>query len=322
MNRPLTIRWRRPGRPGALVWAVCAVVGLVVAVSVVVRDGGPPEADALAASLGSAAAQSSGPGFPGVVSDSAPPVGDAAPAAPHAPLAGPDGTGAAPTRPVYALADHPLFAQHAGLGRVDCALPAWRDTSGAAQAFYTAALTCLDAAWEPALRGAGLPFRAPRLNVPNSAEVARASCGADRPEAFYCAVSETIVIPLDASRPTVAGSRRGAQLALLAHEYAHHVQNLIGVDRAYRDHRTDLGWEGGEGALLGRRLELQAGCFAGMFFGVNDGRGDLDRPTWQEAARHTRGARDDNAWGWWKWGSDKGDAFECNTWYAAEQNVA
>ncbi|WP_431957921.1 neutral zinc metallopeptidase [Nocardia lijiangensis] len=275
------------------------------------------------------------PGFAGSVGNATNAVRDAAPPIAPAPLAGLPLAGspyASASRPVYALSDHPLFAQHVGLGRVDCELPEWRDEPEAARVFYRAAVRCLDAAWEATLRGAGLPFRAPRLDAPATVDAARSACPQDGAPASYCYTDETIVIPYAAARAATAESRRGAQLALLAHEYGHHVQHIVGVLRAYTDQRTESGWQTAAGQEQSRRLELQASCFAGMFFGINHGRGDIDQQTWDEAADWARAAgdrpgaprvrgADHNAWGWWKWGSDKGDTWECNTWYADQENV-
>ncbi|WP_054811397.1 neutral zinc metallopeptidase [Nocardia arizonensis] len=274
------------------------------------------------------------PGFHGGVPDSSDPVRDGAPPVAPAPLAGAATARTAVSRAVYALADHPLFARHVGLERVSCALPQWRDDPAAAREFYRAAIDCLDASWEPTLRGAGLPFRSPRLLVSDRVSEVGATCapGSVRTrDAYYCANTETILMSA-ASPRSASSSRRGAQLAALAHEYGHHVQTVIGVTRAYQDKRAGLGWDSAAGQEQGRRMELQAGCFSGVFLGTNVGRGDIDERTWAEAAVSNREAgdrpgqarvhgSDADVWGWWKWGSDTGDTWECNTWYAAPVHV-
>jgi uncharacterized protein len=180
-----------------------------------------------------------------------------------------------------------------------------------------------------------LPFHAPHLAAPAKAAAVNSPCANEsrRTEsAFYCATDETIFMPFDALRRQTAGSRRGAQLAMLTHEYGHHVQALIGVLHAYTDKRTAVGWDTSTGQQQSRRMDLQAWCFAGMFLGTNYGRGDLDQQTWNEASQHSGGAGDgpgdqrlygsnQNVLNWFKWGSEKGDTWECNTWYSAAATV-
>ncbi|MEV0765797.1 neutral zinc metallopeptidase [Nocardia sp. NPDC050435] len=337
MNQPLTSR-RPPGkgRPGSPIAAICGAITIIALVGYVVAAGwpaGPPRPDR-AAALHAGAGLAYGPGFTGASSDPARPAGYSAPPMDPVRLSG--AAQFPSSRPVYALADHPLFAQHVGLTRADCALPAWAADPAAARAFYLAAVDCLDAAWEPTLRGAGLPFRSPRVAVPERSAALGSPCvreEGDTAESMYCALDETIVLPLDGLRSVHTGSRRGAQLAVVVHEYGHHIQALIGVMRAYQDKRDEVGWATVPGQEQSRRLELQASCFAGMFFGGNYARAALDQQTWDEAVRIARTTGDRpgysrlhgsgaNVWGWWKWGADSGDTWECNTWYSAAPYVA
>ncbi|WP_194820296.1 neutral zinc metallopeptidase [Nocardia sp. XZ_19_385] len=338
MNQPLTSRQppRNSGR-GLPVTAICGAIAIIAMVGFVVAAGWPagaPRPADRAGAIAMGAGLAFGPGFTGAPSDPAKPAGYSA--APVDPVRLSGAAQFPSSRQVYALADHPLFAQHVGLTKVDCTLPGWGADAESARAFYVAAIDCLDAAWEPTLRGAGLPFRSPRVAVPAQAGTRSSPCGqeeGDTAESFYCTLDETIILPFDGLRSVTTGSRRGAQLAALAHEYGHHIQSLIGVMRAYLDKRTGLGWDSGPGQEQSRRLDLQAACFAGMFLGRNYGRADLDQQTWDEAVRVTRVAGDRpgyarlhgtdfNVWGWWKWGADLGDTAECNTWYSAAPYVA
>ncbi|MFD0362343.1 neutral zinc metallopeptidase [Nocardia sp. GCM10030253] len=314
-------------------WTLVAgvIAGVLMVAGCAADMGEKPSAAYVSAA---AAAPAAGIGPSGPMAGATEPAGDAAPPIAAAPLAGvPQSTAA---RPVFALIDHPLFAQHSGLGRVDCTLPEWRDDPESARAFYQRAVGCLDDSWGTTLRSVGLPFRSPRMTAPAKSAAVSSACAQEQlatDEAFYCAADETLIMPFDALRPLTVGSRRGAQLALLSHEYGHHVQALIGVMRAYTDKRTAVGWDTAAGQEQSRRMELQASCFSGMFLGTNYGRGDLDQQTWNEASRNNSGAgdrpgeqrlhgNDQNVLGWFKWGSEKGDTWECNTWYSTVPNVA
>ncbi|OLF16520.1 hypothetical protein BU204_16225 [Actinophytocola xanthii] len=240
-------------------------------------------------------------------------------------------------RPVYSLADNPLFAAGLGAPPVTCRLSRWATTPRAAAAFLTSALPCLDAAWGPVLRRAGLPFSPPALAFPAgtawTSPCGAVAAGRGEVAAFYCGRNKTVYLPFGGLQTESYGARPGVYLAVLAHEYGHHVQDLSGVRYAYATERHEAGPDTGPGLELSRRLELQAQCFSGMFFAAARGRGSVDASILADArASQDRGdhhagrprvhGTDAHNSAWWELGVRHNRTARCNTWRSAPGAVA
>ncbi|MET0234249.1 MAG: neutral zinc metallopeptidase [Kibdelosporangium sp.] len=242
-------------------------------------------------------------------------------------------------QPVFKTKDNPLFAGDSnGTNTVTCNLPAWRSDPKAAEAFFTAALPCLETAWQPVLQRAGLPYVRPKLVFP-SGKVWSSGCGTVREDqdvaAFYCPPDVAMYMPYSGLSTQRVGNKPGSYLAVFAHEFGHHVQSVSGVLRAAHQQEYDLGPDSAAGLEVSRRIELQAQCFGGMWFAAAwNGKGSVNDKVVREMIDdgYTRG--DDNhpkqprdhgskkSYGsWQEQGYKKNRTFQCNTYLAPANSV-
>lgn len=121
------------------------------------------------------------------------------------------------------------------------------------------ALQSLDAYWTEAYAGEG-ELQVPRARV--FTDAVNTACGSATSQVgpFYCPLDQTIYIDLGfyALLEERFGAQGGpfAEMYVAAHEYGHHMQNVLGLLDAGRD-------PGAEGGAV--RTELQADCFAGVW---------------------------------------------------------
>ncbi|ANG84781.1 KPN_02809 family neutral zinc metallopeptidase [Microbacterium aurantiacum] len=124
-----------------------------------------------------------------------------------------------------------------------------------------AATLAVDQYWEGELRG----YRPPQSIIVDGSTSTPCGTASNQTGPFYCPADETVYID-----PTFFSLLRDrfdatggplAQLYVLAHEYAHHVQYITGVFEQYPP--GDSGPDSN-----GVRLELQADCLAGAWVGA------------------------------------------------------
>jgi predicted metalloprotease len=115
--------------------------------------------------------------------------------------------------------------------------------------------------WAPILKARGVDFT-PATFTAYDAETAT-SCGEGQSTAgpFYCPADSHIYLDLSFFNQLAdqfGAPGQFAQAYVIAHEYGHHIQNLLGTMRA---HDTSESGAGGDSV----RTELQADCYAGVW---------------------------------------------------------
>lgn len=193
--------------------------------------------------------------------------------------------------------------------------------------FATVTGTCLDELWAPVLEELGLTGRTPEFAV------TRTSPDEDDEEGYTLAYYEsdfariTVVLPnvrhLGALVP--ARDREDVWLALMGHEYGHHVQHLTGILDVSHDLRWNSGSADEELDTL-RRTELQAECLAGVGLrGITDAdpsRLDAVNANFNSGGDlETHGSAGNRAF-WLERGWSEPTLHACNTYAAEPDRVA
>jgi hypothetical protein len=112
---------------------------------------------------------------------------------------------------------------------------------------------------------------------------------------FYCPADSEVYIDLDFFREL--SSRFGApgdfaQAYVIAHEFGHHVQNLLGISSEVHEQEQAAGSQA-EANEWSVKLELQADCLAGVWAHSVYARGDLEAGDIQEGLAAAEGVGDD-----------------------------
>jgi uncharacterized protein len=119
--------------------------------------------------------------------------------------------------------------------------------------------------WQTSFASAGRQYQPTKLVLFEGATQTACGVGSSQTGPFYCPLDRKVYLDLDFFREL--RSRFGApgdfaQAYVIAHEFGHHVQNLLGVNSQVRQKQQQNPREANE---LSIRLELQADCLAGVW---------------------------------------------------------
>jgi uncharacterized protein len=147
--------------------------------------------------------------------------------------------------------------------------------------------------WKAAFTAAGRQFVQPKMVFFTSNT--NTGCGAAESSAgpFYCPADQKIYLDLAFLQKLETQLKFGGDLAeqyVIAHEYGHHIQNLLGtsdaVEQADRQHPDQAN-------AISVKLELQADCFAGMWVKSAQDRNLLEPGDMNEALGAAHAVGDD-----------------------------
>ena len=188
--------------------------------------------------------------------------------------------------------------------------------------------------WEDIFRDAGRDY--PETDLVLFTQATPTGCGVGSSETgpFYCPADSKIYLDFSffrALRDRFGAPGDFAQAYVIAHEFGHHVQNVLGINE---DVRREQQSNPGDANELSIRMELQADCFAGVWghSAFNERlleSGDLDEGLDAAAAvgddriqRSTTGRVDPESWThgsseqrmeWFRRGFDTGSVEDCDT---------
>jgi predicted metalloprotease len=131
------------------------------------------------------------------------------------------------------------------------------------------ALSSLNKTWQPIFERDGLRFTPPTLQF--YSQVGNSGCGAAQSAMgpFYCPTDQGIYIDTDFYKEMEQRMGAGGDFArayVMAHEYGHHIQALVGLADQVRSAQSASPQRANN---LQVRMELQADCYAGVWAAKN-----------------------------------------------------
>jgi len=131
--------------------------------------------------------------------------------------------------------------------------------------FVSAVLADTEDTWNSVFKKAGYDYQAPKLVLYSGTTTTACGYGSGASGPFYCPGDRKVYIDLEFFRELRRLGAPGdfAQAYVIAHEVAHHVQNLVGTMDQVNRARGQTNQSTAN--ALSVRLELQADCYAGIW---------------------------------------------------------
>jgi predicted metalloprotease len=133
-----------------------------------------------------------------------------------------------------------------------------------------------DEVWSRELARRGVAYHRPTLTFFGGSTQTGCGPATSQVGPFYCPVDQRIYLDLDfldQLQQQYGAQGRYAQAYILAHEYGHHLQTLLGIEQRVRQQQD--GATRAQQNALSVRLELQADCLAGVWGKLADTQGNV-----------------------------------------------
>lgn len=207
--------------------------------------------------------------------------------------------------------------------------------------FVATVLADTEDTWTTLFRANGAEYVKPKLVLFSGATPTACGTGQSASGPFYCPADQKIYIDLDFYRlmqERFQVSGEFAQAYVIAHEVAHHVQNLMGISDKVDAARQRASQS--QANAMSVRVELQADCLAGVWaYHANEARSIIENGDVEAALNAATAIGDDalqrQAQGhvvpdsfthgssaqrvrWFKRGIDSGKVDNCNTFETAQ----
>ncbi|AWS45801.1 neutral zinc metallopeptidase [Streptosporangium sp. 'caverna'] len=224
---------------------------------------------------------------------------------------------------IKAFTDNPLY--RSGKLTVPCGhQPEGSGSVTATKKHLTAMLGCLNASWSAQLKKARLPFKKPTIRFITKPTRACGSNWGKNVTGRYCSKGQQLVILIDDY--AIEYPADPLALHLIAHEYAHHVQNLVGI--------RPVAYTKAKSLVQSRRQELQADCLGAAFMGSIWASQEYKDEDWKDVVDIYRNSGDEklnkershgtgkNRVAWLQKGFAAASPAACNTWTASASRIA
>ena len=159
--------------------------------------------------------------------------------------------------------------------------------------FVSFVLDDADSTWQKVLAGYNEPYASPKLVLFRNSTQSGCGFAQSAMGPFYCPLDQKIYIDLgfyDELKSRFGADGDFAQAYVLAHEFGHHIQHLLGTDAQMRQAQSS---DPSSANQLSVRLELQADCYAGVWANSTQKRNILSAGDVEEAMTAASSVGDD-----------------------------